>query len=202
MTRSWSRVAWLATMLAVLLPGVASAGFPEWNGHLGIGYTKLFVHGRDQALEGEEAPQTPAGSLSLAGGVDYPITSSLRAGIDIGYHLLGSLTHVRGSLFATVDYSVFDVALLAHWTPPAGPVARVSLGPALVSAHADLSTGGGGAAFSDLAVAETVPGVAFEATLMKRAAAPVKVGLSLGARMGWLEHENWTLATGRFVFHY
>jgi hypothetical protein len=203
MTRSWSRAALLTMMLLALATNAADAGLAEWNGHLGIGYAKLFAHDRDpRSILGQEQRQTPAGSLSLAAGADYPITRSLRGGIGIGYHLLGSRTLVRGSQFANVDYSVFDVALLAHWIPMAGPVGRVSFGPALISSHADLSTGGGGASFSDLAVSETAPGFALDATLMPRSDAPVRVGLELGTRVGFLEQEIWTLATARFAFHY
>jgi hypothetical protein len=173
-----------------MAPASAHAGLAEWNGHLGFGYAKLF------------ADQAPAGSLSLSAGADYPIASGFRGGVDIGYHLLGSRTLVRGSLFANVDYSVFDVALFAHWIPPSGPIGRVSVGPALVSAHADLSTAGGGAAFSDLAVAQTAFGVAADITAISHSSAPVRVGLEIGTRVGFLDEENWTLATARVTFHY
>jgi hypothetical protein len=81
-------------------------------------------------------------------------------------------------------------------------VARLGFGPALLSARADLSAAGGGAGFSDLAVAETAAGAALDATVMRRTAAPVRVGFEIGTRIGFLAEETWTLATVRLTFHY
>jgi hypothetical protein len=83
-----------------------------------------------------------------------------------------------------------------------GPIGRISIGPALLSARADLSTAGGGAAFSDLAVEEVAAGIAMDATLIQRSSAPVRVGLELGTRVGFLPEEAWTLATARLAIHY
>jgi hypothetical protein len=184
-------------VLGLLVTGLVAGGaaparadLAAWNGHMSVGYAKLF------------ATDAPGGSLSLAAGVDHPITSGIRGGVAIGFHLLGTRTVTRGSLFANVDYSVLEVAALAHWMPRRGPVSRLSFGPALFSGHADLSTSGGGAAFSDLAVAETAAGAAVDATIMQRALAPVRVGLELGTRVGFLTEETWTVATARLVFHY
>ena len=75
--------------------------------------------------------------------------------------------------------------LLAHWTPSMlGPVGRVSFGPALVSARAELSTSGGGAAFSKLAIEEVAPGLAVEATLMQTQPRPVRTGTTPDDRPG------------------
>jgi hypothetical protein len=171
----------------------ASAITPaDLQGHVALGYAKLFV------------PDAPGGSLSVAAGLDLPVAGPLRAGVDVGYHLLGTRTVERGSFFASVDYSVFEADLLVHWLPTgAGPVARVSFGPALISAHADLSTAsGGGAAFSDLAVSESAPGVVGEVSLLPHRDMPVKLGLELGARTAFLAHDTWTVADVRVIAHY
>ena len=175
--------------IACLLGGPAHAGLADWNGHLAIGYAKLFT---DAA---------PAGSISLGAGVERPITPELSLGADLGYHLLGSRTVVRGSLFANVDYSVFEAAALLTWRPPGLPL-RLGAGPGLFSVHADLSTSGGGLAFTDLAVAETAGGVAANATWIARHPALLKVGLDVGARVAFLPDETWTLAVTRVSFHY
>jgi hypothetical protein len=171
-------------------PAEASA-IDAFDGHLAIGYARLFTTG------------APGGSFSFAAGVDRPLAVGLRTGIDVGFHLLGSRTVERGSLVATVDYTMLEAVLFTHWTPRhLGPLGRLSFGPALLSAHADLSSSGGGAAFSDLAVGEIAPGVALDATLIKRSVAPVRVGLQLGARVAILDGEDWTMATARLAFHY
>jgi len=175
----------------VALPALAQGAIGDWNGHLSIGYAKLFVN------------DGPAGSLSITGGVDYPLAATLRAGVDVGYHFLGSRTVERGSMFANIDYSAFEAVLFAHWIPQGlGPIGRISIGPALLSASAVLSTAGGGAAFSDLAVEKVAAGFAMDATLIQRSSAPVRVGLELGTRVGFLPEEAWTLATARLAFHY
>ncbi len=172
-----------------------------WNGHLGFGYAKVFVTDRD--VRAVKPHFSPAGSLSASGGMDYPVGGNLRAGIDLGYHLLGSRSVERGSLLATVDYSVFDATAFLHWHPAhAGPLGRVSAGPALMSTRAELSTSGGGAAFSDLAVEEVALGWALEATLMSAKAAPVRPALAVGLRMGYLEDQNWHLLTARLGVHF
>jgi len=161
------------------------------SGHLSIGYSKLFV------------TNAPGGSLSIGGGVDIPAFENVRAGLDLGFHLLGSRTVVRGSLFTNVDYSLFEAVAFAHWTPEnLGPIGRVSIGPGLMNARADLSSSGGGVAFSDLAVSDFAPGVALDVTLIKRAPALVKVGFVAGVRFAFLSDDTWKIATARLTFHY
>ena len=180
----------VAAGLLLGLPAESRA-LGEMNGHLSVGVSQLFVS------------DSPGGSLSVGGGLDVPLGGQFRIGPAIGYHLLGSRTVDRGSLNANVDYSVFEAAALLHWLPPRlGPVGRVSAGPALFLASAELSTSGGAAAFSDLAVGEAVPGLAYEVTLMRRAPAPVRVGLELGGRTGFLASTTWTVASARLAFHY
>ena len=172
-----------------------------WNGHLGFGYAKVFVTDRD--IRAVKAKFSPGGSLAVAGGMDYPIGGNFRAGIDVGYDLLGSRTVERGSLLATVDYSVFEAIAFLHWHPEhAGPLARISAGPALLSARAELSTSGGGAAFSDLAVEEAGLGWAADATFMSSKPAPVRPALQVGMRVGFLEDQHWHLFTARLGVHF
>ena len=109
----------------------------------------------------------------------------------------------RGSLVAGVDYSVFEAVAFLHWIPERlGPVGIVSVGPGLMSARAELSTSGGGAGFSDLAVEKLAPAAALDVTLIQRSNAPVRVGIELGTRVGFLPSDTWTLATARVAFHY
>jgi hypothetical protein len=194
MRRPPARAAFLASALVAL--GLAAstparAGLAEVGGHATLGYTKLF------------ATEAPGGSISVSAGLDHPVFENLSVGADVGFHLLGSRNETAGSLFATVDYSVFEVALLAHWTPAGmGPLGRVSVGPALISARAELSTSGGGAAFSALAIEEVSPGLAVEATLMPTRPMPVRVGLQLAMHLGYLPQETWNLMSARLAFHY
>jgi hypothetical protein len=181
-------------LLALLLvPAGAAAGprLEQMEGHLSLGWTKLFI------------TDGPGGSISLAAGVDYPLARALRAGLDIGYDLLGSRTEQRGSLFGSVDYSAFQAVAFLHWSPEhLGPVRRVSLGPMLLNAHGDLSVTGGGAAFGDLAVSQTAGGVAAQVTIMQSKPAPVRLGLELGGRTAFLPGEDWTLMGARVTVHY
>jgi hypothetical protein len=190
----------MRVLLALLLvPGHAGAAarFGEMGGHLSVGYAKLSI------------ANAPGGSVSMAAGLDYPVAGRLRAGLDLGYDLLGSRSVQRGSMFGTVDYSAFQVTAFLHWLPLRGPVRRVSLGPALVSEHGDLSVTGGGASFSDLAVHETAGAVAARITLMPSKPAPVRLGLELGARttprslpaFPWVTGE-WTVVDVRATVHY
>jgi hypothetical protein len=188
--KQWSRLLCTAALLMVATGRSQGATIQDFRGHLSIGYAKLL------------ADQAPGGSFSVAAGVDLPVAPALRIGPAVGLHLLGSRTVVRGSLVATVDYTTFEAVLFAHWVPPAGPVGRVSVGPALISARAELSTSGGGAAFSDLAVEEYAPGVALDATVISRHASPVRVGLELGGRIGFLAGDDWKIASARLAFHY
>jgi hypothetical protein len=169
-------------------PGGAAA---EMMGHVAIGYGKLFQ---------EDAP---GGSLSIAGGLDWPLASRFRIGFGVGYSLLGSSTEQHGSLFANIDYSAPEAYAVGSWHPPsAGPVERVSLGLGVMNALAEIAAAGGGAAFRDLAREGVVPAAMIETTLMSRRPAPVRAGLELGARFGFLEEEVWPIATVRVAIHY
>ena len=193
MARGRSRITLTLFLLAsCLVPTSASAALrlDDLAGHLSIGYAKLLVS------------NAPGGSIALATGVDYPLTRTLRAGIDVGYDLLGSRTVQRGSLFASVDYSAFEATAFLHWIPARGPVGRVSIGPALVNAHGDLSVTGGGASFSDLAVHETAGGVAAAITLMPLKPAPVRLGFELSGRRAFMPGEDWQLISARVTVHY
>jgi hypothetical protein len=196
-----NRVLWrMPVLIALLLAPVqagAAARFSETGGHLSVGYARLVT------------AEAPGGSVSMAAGLDYPLARTLRVGLDLGYDLLGSRTVQRGSLFASVDYSALQATAFLHWLPPRGPVRRVSLGPALVNRHGDLSVTGGGASFSDLAVHETAGAVAAQITLMQAKPAPVRLGLELGGsttprRLGvfpWVTGE-WTRLGARVTVHY
>jgi hypothetical protein len=190
-----NRTRWTLALLAIALlaPATASAAMKldGWAGHLSFGYAKLAI------------TDAPGGSISLATGVDYAVARSLRVGLDVGYDLLGSNTVQRGSQFASVDYSDLGATLFLHWLPPRGPVRRVSIGPTLVSAHADLSVTAGGASFSDLAVQQSGGGLAAAITLAPSKPVPVRAGLELGARHAFLNgRDDWTLLTARVAVHY
>jgi len=174
------------------------------RGHMSLGYSKAFLHeAKDDSTLAYDAGPAPGGSLSVGAGLDVPVAGPMRAGIDIAFHLLGSRTAESGSLLANVDYSAFQATLFAHWLPTwKGPVRRLSAGPALVSARGELSTSGGGLAFSPLAVEEVAPAAAFAVTLLARSEAPVRVGLEASACHAFLEGDDWTLASLRLAFHY
>jgi hypothetical protein len=180
--------------VALLLSGGAVArasGIAPFAGHMSVGYGQLMIS------------SAPGGSVSFSGGVDYPVVPSFRIGVDVGYDLLGSNSVERGSLSATVSYSAFELVAFAHWLPTnLGPLHRVSVGPMLMAAHGDLSAAAGGAGFSDLAVSETAPGAAIELTAMPGKPSPVRLGLQLGARVGVLKSENWTVLSARLSLHY
>jgi hypothetical protein len=178
-------------LVGLVLVRPAHAALEDVRGNLSIGYSKLFI------------ADAPAGNLSGAGGLDYPVTGPLRVGLEVGLHLLGSRAVERGSLLANVDYSLFEVVAFAHWTPHGlGPIGRISVGPALMSARGELSTSGGGAAFSDLAVEEVAPGAALDVTVISRSASPVRVGLEVGGRYAFLDGDDWSIGSVRVTFHY
>jgi hypothetical protein len=176
--------------LGVLAPGAARADLQQVGGHLAVGYSKLFVDG------------APGGSIGMAGGVDYPVVANWRAGVDIGYHLLGTRNVERGSLIADIDYSLFEMDALVHWIPASGFVRRVSAGPALFAPHAAINAAGGGAGFSDLARGETAGGLAIGATFAARNRSPVNLGLELDFRQAFLTEETWTITSIRAVILY
>jgi hypothetical protein len=189
-----SRVLWrtLALLALLLVPAsaCAAARFSELGGHFSIGYAKLVT------------TDAPSGSISMGAGLDYPLARTLRAGLDLGYDLLGSRTFDRGSYSAGVDYSAFGVTAFLHWLPQRGPVRRVSFGPALVDAQGVLSVTSGGAGFSDLAVHESAGAIAAQVTLMKAKPAPVRLGLELGGRLAFRARGDWTLLSVRAAVHY
>jgi hypothetical protein len=193
--------AWIAA-LVLTGPAAAAPRIADLGGHLAFGYARLFASGDPDGAGPRESRRTPAGSLSIAGGIDAPITSTLRYGVDVGYNLLGTRTEEQGSLVAELDYGVFEALGMLHWAPPrSGPLARVSVGAGVFAARADLSSSGG-AAFADLAVEETVPGAALGLTLSSRGSSPVRVGLELGGRFLVLDDETWTVATARLAILY
>lgn len=175
--------------MAVTAP--ARASVKDVRGSIAFGYAKLFI------------PDAPGGSMSTSAGISYPVAPTLALGPTITFHLLGGRTVERGSLIASVDYSAVEVAVMAHWKPAGwGPIGLVSAGPEIMSTRAELSTTGGGAAFSDLALQKTVPGAALDVTLMKAREAPVRVGLELSGRWAFLPKDDWMIASARLCFHY
>jgi hypothetical protein len=183
---------WLA--LGLVLAARAHAGglhLEPWRGHVSIGYGYLF----SDSL-------SPGGSISVAGGVDYPIGERWRLGPVLGIALLGSSDVTRGSVTAGLDYSMLDVALQLHWLPASGPITRVSLGPGVASARSALQVGAGGAGFLDLAVDELQPEVAFDVSTIPRSQHIVAVGLEAGLRFVPVERVNWTITTIKLTIHY
>lgn len=181
----------LAACLAAPRPAAAGLQLADLRGHLMLGYAKLF------------AGEAPGGSLSVGVGVDHAVTGPLRGGLDVGYHLLGSRTLVQGTLSSGLDYSVFEVLAQLHWAAGSGgPAIVVSGGPGLFVARANLASSPVGAIFGKDAVAETRPGLALGATVTRRRAAPVRVGLEAGLRVVPLDGDTWTLATARLAILY
>jgi hypothetical protein len=170
----------------------AGATAQRLGGHIALGYTKLFIS------------DAPGGSLSVAGGMDYPIRDDLRIGADVAYSLLGSTTVEEDIQLANLEYSLLEVGALAHWHPRGlGPVARISAGPTVARANAAISTSGGSLAFSKYAIEEIVPGAAFDVTLMKQETkSPVVAGLQLGVHFAFVPDETWVLFNARLAIHY
>ena len=179
----------LALLAFTVLPAHAFE-FSKVQGHLSFGYGRLMVG------------HSPAGSIGLTGGFDHPVTAGLDAGLDLGLYLYGNRTVDRGSLNATLDYGAFELIAFTHWKVPAGPVSRVSFGPGLTSARAELSAAAGGAAFLDLAVSEVAPTLALDLTMMRRKPAPVRIAAIAGLRSAFLDGEDWHQFSVRFGFHY
>jgi len=181
----------LATAMSLGEPARAGIHLEPWRGHVSIGYGYLF----SDSL-------SPGGSISVAGGVDYPVATRWRVGPVIAIALLGSSDVTRGSVTAGLDYSMLDVALQAHWLPASGPITRVSLGPGIASARSALQVGAGGAGFLDLAVDELQPEIAFDVSTTPRSQHIVAVGLEAGVRWVPVERVNWTVTTIRLTIHY
>jgi hypothetical protein len=187
----------LAALLATLAvfgmarPADAYMKLDAWHGHVAFGYAKL-----------SSDSLAPAGSISVAAGIDYPLTAQWRLGATIAFNLLGSSQTKRGSVNAGLDYAMFDVALMASYQPKKGPFTHLAFGPGLALPHADLSVAGGGAAFGDLTVSEAKPEFAADLTLGPRINSVVGVGLEFGARIVPVTQGTWTVWTARFAIHY
>jgi hypothetical protein len=196
------RASILVIGIMAVLPASAHAEMGKLGGHMGLGYSHLLVS--DDAPGATESSYSPGGSLSVAAGVDYPVASAFRLGMDVGFALLGSRTVEREAGIANLDYSAFEALLMLHYTPPGGwgPIGRISAGPALVSARAELATSGGGLAFTDLATEEVAPAAALDVTLISTRPAPVMAGVALGTRVAFLETETWTIISARLAIHY
>lgn len=163
----------------------------RWKGHFAFGYGKLV----SDSL-------APGGSLSASLGVDYPVHPKWRVGPTLSFHLLGSSSAKRGSVTCGLDYSTADVAMMATYLPARSWVSRVSIGPGVASAHADLAIAAGGAAFSDLAVAQACPELAIDVTLMPRRMKIVGIGAELGTRIFPTDPGVWSVWTGRVAIHF
>jgi len=182
----------LAACALVAAPAhAAGLKLEPWRGHVSFGYGHLFS---DEL--------SPGGSISVAGGVDYPIGEALRVGPVIGIAILGSHDVRRGSVTAGIDYSMLDVALQLHWHPASSRITRVSLGPGFAAARAQLQVGAGGAAFLDLAVDEVQPELALDVSAVPRRQKIVAVGLEAGVRYVPVDRVDWVLATMRLTIHY
>jgi hypothetical protein len=183
----------MVVLAAVAAAGPALAGMrlEAWKGHVAVGYAKLY----SDSL-------APAGSISAAGGVEYPLSERWLLGPTVAFNLLGSSTAHRGSVTAGLDYSLFDAAMLLTYLPARGPVTRLSFGPGVASARAELAVAGGGALFRDLPVGEVKPAFAAEATVMPRHAKFVAVGAQLGTRIIPVKQGTWTLLTARLAIHF
>jgi hypothetical protein len=187
----WLPIA-LSTLCLVVAPASAGAlRLEPWNGHLSVGYAHL-----------TSDEYSPGGAFSFAAGVDYPVSSGLRVGPTVGIALLGSHDVAEGSFIASLDYSLIDVALQAHWAPPAGPVTRVSIGPGLAAARAALQVGAGGASFLDYAVDEVRPELAVDLSALPRKHKLVGVGVEAGLRYVPVRRVDWILTTLRMTIHY
>lgn len=172
--------------LALVAPRPACA---DWKGNLALGYSKLFIS------------DAPAGGFAVALGVNQRVGRNLRFGPVVAYHLLGTQSVNRGSDNANVDYSLFEIELRADWRPwQTGP--RLSLGPSLTRALADISSSSAGLAFEDLAVSEWKPGMGFDAAWLPKGERPVAVGVEAGLHVSFVQKEAWNVGTIRLVLEY
>jgi hypothetical protein len=184
----------VATVLVQSAPSAAHARLADVRGHLAIGYGRVFS---------SDTTDTPGGSLSMGAGLDYPIGAGLRAGVDIGYHSLGTVRLDQGSISTELDFSVLEALALVHWFPSAGGRRFVlSGGPGMFSARAILASSPVGAIFSRSAIDQWRAGAAVSASIVRRQPSPVRVGLEAGVRVVPLERFTWTLAMARVVIHY
>jgi len=160
------------------------------GGHLGFGYDKLMI------------ADAPAGSIGLGAGADYPVGKRLHAGLDVSFSLFGTNSVERGSFNANIDYSSVEAIAFLHWDSNWGPLARVSVGPGVSRARAEISTAVGGASFLDLAVDDVGTTAAVDLTFMKQKPSPVRVALILSGREIFIPGEDWTHASIRLGFYY
>jgi hypothetical protein len=196
--RLGARVAALAALLALALgareAGAATLG--AMRGHLALGYAKLLTaHG-------------PAGSMAGAAGLDLPIGGDLRAGLEVGFDLLGTRTidvdelGRPTSLIAELDYSLFEGLALVHWKPPGGgPIGRVSAGIGACAARIEQSSSGA-AEFEYATLRKLAPAVAASVTLMPRRDSRLLGGLEVGGRYVVVPGDDWLLTNLRLVVHY
>ncbi len=187
-----------AVALAIGTSAADAASWVEpWRGHLSFGYAKLLEN------------QAPGGSLGFSAGVDHPLNDVLRLGLDVDYSLLGTQTVPKGSLVADVDLSAIEFLAMLHYQPTWGiPIARLSGGVGVMGARSAVSSSGA-AEFQDYPVSELAPALAFEATVMSRKPAPVRVGIETGAHFGFVSHDpnkvyarTWAVWDLRVAIHY
>ncbi len=180
-------------LAGVSRPAGAAMQLDAWRGHISIGYTLPLI----DAL-------APGGSMSAGVGVDYPLAPAWRVGPAVSLNMLGSSQVTRGSITASLDYGIFEGALLFTHVNANGPIARWSVGPGVASPNIDLSVGAGGAGFSDLTVGGIRPELAADATLLMSRRMPiVAVGLELGARVVPVpSRATWVLLSARFGVHF
>jgi hypothetical protein len=177
----------LAAILTALAgPSAAGPRLADLGGHITLGYAKLFV------------TDSPGGSLSVGAGIDHRVSEGLRAGFDLGYHLLGSRILAQGSVTSGIDYSLLEALAQLRWAPGGGgPQVILSGGPGLFVARANLASTPVAILFSREAVEQTRVGFALGVTVAKRRVSPVRLGLEAGLRVIPIEPDNWTLATAR-----
>ena len=183
----------LRLIAAAALTLVAGAGSARaaWKGDLALGYSKLFI------------PDAPAGGFAIALGVNQEAGERLRVGPVIAYHLLGTSAVQRGSQNANVDYSLLEFELRADWTlEHTGPLRRVSIGPSLTHATAEISQSSAGLMFEDLAVSEWKGGLGVDVALLPKGPRTVAVGFEAGAHLSFVQSRTWTVGTIRLVLEY
>jgi hypothetical protein len=187
----YARAFVMAAALCCGFAASARADAAAWHGRLSIGYGKLFI------------TDGPGGGFSTLGGIDMPLDRQLRIGPEVGYHLLGTRSVERGSSNANIDYSMLEIGVQLHWLPEhAGILHRVSFGPAMIGALADISASSAGILFEDLARSGMRPGLAFDLALAPPGTHTVTVGLEAGTRTAFLKSESWTAATFRLLLEY
>ena len=182
----------VAAAIALLaLPLAASPARAEWKGNLALGYSKLFLQ------------DAPSGGFAVALGVNQRAESRVRVGPVVAYHLLGTRAAERGSQNANIDYSLLEFELRADYAPQRlGPLRRISIGPSLTHAVADISQSSAGLMFEDLAVSEWKPGFGLDLALLPNGPRTVAVGVEAGAHWSFVESGTWTVGTLRLVLEY